>query len=49
MLIEIGEFLRDFWGAWLMALFLGILVWVLWPRNKDRLERHGRIPLDMDS
>lgn len=45
---EISEFLRSFWGLWLMALFLGIVAWAFWPKNKDRLERHGEMILRDD-
>ncbi|MFW6198865.1 MAG: cbb3-type cytochrome oxidase subunit 3 [Acidobacteriota bacterium] len=31
-----------------MILFVGIVAWVFWPRNRQRLERHGRIPLEDD-
>ncbi len=40
------EMLRTFWVVWFFALFVGIVVWVMWPSRKSRLERHGRIPLD---
>jgi hypothetical protein len=26
--------------------FTALVVWVILPRNRDRLEDHGRIPLD---
>lgn len=45
---EIVETLRSLWGLWLMVLFLGIVAWAFWPKNKDRLERHGAIPLRDD-
>ena len=44
----IYEFIRSLWVIWLMALFIGIVVWVMWPRRKRRLESYGRIPLDDD-
>ncbi len=44
----IAEFFRSFWVVWLMAIFVGIVAWVVWPGRKDRLERHGRIPLEDD-
>ena len=43
---EFAEIMRSLWVVWLMLLFLGIVAWVIWPKNKDRLERQGRIPLD---
>jgi cytochrome c oxidase cbb3-type subunit 4 len=46
---DFGLWMRQFWVVWLMIIFLGIVVWVLWPRGKGKdLERHGRIPLDED-
>lgn len=44
----LAEFLRSFWVVWLMAIFLGIVVWVVWPGRKSKLEAHGRIPLEDD-
>lgn len=44
----IVEFLRSLWGLWLMMIFLGIVAWAFWPKNKDRLERYGDIPLRED-
>ena len=29
-----------------VLLFIGIVAWVFWPRNKARFERYGRIPLE---
>ena len=28
-----------------MTIFLVVLVWAYWPRNKERLESYGTIPL----
>ena len=44
-LVEISNFLRDYWGLWLMILFVGIVAWVFWPSNKKDLESHADIPL----
>jgi len=38
--------LRQVWVVVLGLLFLGIVFWVFRPRNKERLESKGRIPLD---
>ena len=40
--------LRSLWAVWFLILFVGIIAWAFWPRNKERLERQGRIPLDDD-
>jgi cytochrome c oxidase cbb3-type subunit IV len=42
------EALRSLWVVWLMALFIGIVAWVYWPRRKREMEDHGRIPLRDD-
>ena len=40
----IASFLRSFWTVWLMLLFVGVLVWALRPRNKDKFDEASRIP-----
>jgi cytochrome c oxidase cbb3-type subunit 4 len=42
------ETLRSLWVVWLMALFVGIVAWVYWPKRKGEMEEHGRIPLRDD-
>ena len=41
----IYEFLRSFWVLWLMAIFVGIVVWVMWPKRRKTMEEHAQIPL----
>ena len=37
------------WGlVYLLILFVGVLAYVFWPGRKEKLERHGRIPLEED-
>ena len=38
------------WGAWLMLLFIGIVVWALWPseRRKADMRRNALIPFRDD-
>lgn len=43
---EIYEWLRSFWVVWLMALFIGIVLWVYGPKRKKDMEKHSRIPLE---
>ena len=38
------EFARSLWVLWLMAIFLGIVAWVMWPRHGRKIEEHGKIP-----
>ncbi len=35
-LVELSELARAWWGAWLMVLFVGIVVWALWPSQKRK-------------
>jgi len=42
----IYQTLVPLWLVWLMVVFLCIVAWAFWPRNKTRLEGHGRIPLE---
>ena len=35
---------RSLWGLWLMAIFLGIIAWVLWPKHSRQIEEHRKIP-----
>ena len=37
------------WGlVYLMILFAGVLVYALWPKNKEKFDRAARMPLDED-
>lgn len=42
---ELSDFLRQFWGLWLMIFFLGIIVWAYRPKNKNRFAEDAMIPL----
>ena len=42
------ETLRSLWVVWLMALFIGIVAWVYWPKRKRKMEEHAQIPLKDD-
>ena len=43
-----AEHLRSLWAVWLMVLFVAIIGWAFWPRNKDRLNSYADIPLRDD-
>jgi cytochrome c oxidase cbb3-type subunit 4 len=49
-LTELSELARAWWGAWLMLMFIGIVVWALWPseRRKQDMRRNAMIPLRDD-
>jgi cytochrome c oxidase cbb3-type subunit 4 len=42
---ELSAFFRQFWGLWLMILFLGVIAWAYRPKNKDRFDDDAMIPL----
>ena len=45
----LAEWLNSVWVVWLMALFLGIVVWTMWPNRRRKLEdEYSRIPLRDD-
>ncbi len=31
-----------------MVIFVGIVVWVYWPKNRSKIEAYGQIPLKDD-
>jgi cytochrome c oxidase cbb3-type subunit 4 len=45
ILNELSAFFRQFWGLWLMILFLGVIVWAYRPKNRDRFDDDAMIPL----
>jgi cytochrome c oxidase cbb3-type subunit 4 len=45
---QLSDFFRQFWGLWLMLLFLGIVWWAYRPRNKDRFQDDAMIPFRDD-
>ena len=46
---EFLDFVRSLWVVWLMALFLGLVAWTLWPKRRHKLEEeYSRIPLRDD-
>ncbi len=36
------------WTVWIPLLFVGIVLWTLWPGKKREIEGHGSIPLTHD-
>jgi cbb3-type cytochrome oxidase subunit 3 len=42
------ELLNTFMVLWMMAMFIGIVVWVYLPKNKERLESYRQIPFTED-
>ena len=40
------ELASQFWGVWLMILFVGICIWALWPSRQAEMDRAARIPFE---
>jgi cytochrome c oxidase cbb3-type subunit 4 len=45
----VSQFAQQGGAIYFGALFVAVLIYALWPRNKSRFERAARIPLDEDS
>ena len=41
-------FVRSAWVVWMLILFVGIVVWVLRPSNRQRFRDASQIPLSED-
>ena len=44
----ISRFAQQGGALYFGLMFLGVLLYALWPRNKSRFDRAARIPLDED-
>jgi cytochrome c oxidase cbb3-type subunit 4 len=40
--------LRSLWTVWMMVMFLGVVVYALWPGNQRRFDEAASIPLRDD-
>ncbi|MBX3454425.1 cbb3-type cytochrome c oxidase subunit 3 [Ferrovibrio sp.] len=47
-LVEAYPWLRSLWTLWFFLLFVGIIVWVMWPGRRSAWDKLGRIPLQED-
>lgn len=45
---SIGATLHTFWTVWMVAIFVGIIVYAFWPGNRGHFETASRIPLQDD-
>ncbi len=43
---ELHAFLYPLWVVWMVALFVGIVAWAMWPNNREHFERCARIPFE---
>lgn len=47
-LASLKTFISSLWVVWMTVLFLGIITWVYWPRNRTRLNDAALIPFRDD-
>ena len=45
---DIYAAINSLWVVWLLVLFVGIVVWVYWPKRKRSMDDSARIPLRDD-
>jgi cytochrome c oxidase cbb3-type subunit IV len=45
---EAYGWILSLWQLWLVVMFVAIVAWAFWPKNKRRFEGHGEIPLRND-
>ena len=41
---ELGATLHSWWTVWLMFVFTGIVLYAMWPGNRDKFEHARSIP-----
>ncbi len=42
----VSELVTTWWTPIFVAIFLGIVVYALWPRNRDKFDAAARMPLE---
>ncbi len=49
-LTELSRIAAEYWVVWLMAVFIGIVVWTFWPSRKrsEQMRDHAQIPFRED-
>ena len=45
---EFYAWLKSLWVVWLIAIFVGIIVWAYWPKRKAEMDDHAKIPFRED-
>ncbi len=45
---ELYSLVQQLWLVWLAVLFLGIVLWVMWPGRREKWEAAARIPFEED-
>lgn len=40
--------LKSLWTLWFFLMFVGLMIWTMWPNRRATLEAQARIPLEDD-
>ncbi|MBI1209101.1 MAG: CcoQ/FixQ family Cbb3-type cytochrome c oxidase assembly chaperone [Azospirillum sp.] len=46
--LSLGTLLHSYWTVWMVVLFTALVVYALWPSNRDFYQEAGRIPFKDD-
>jgi cytochrome c oxidase cbb3-type subunit IV len=46
---SVAYFVKTYWWLQFMVLFAGVLLYALWPGNKEMFDKAARIPLEDDN
>ncbi|MEM8587419.1 MAG: cbb3-type cytochrome c oxidase subunit 3 [Pseudomonadota bacterium] len=47
-MVEFYQVIKQLWVVWLLLLFVGAIVWVYLPRNRNKMKDAASIPLKDD-
>jgi cbb3-type cytochrome oxidase subunit 3 len=45
-LLETYPWLRSLWTVWFVSLFVGLVIWTMWPSRRAVWVKRGEIPLN---
>jgi cbb3-type cytochrome oxidase subunit 3 len=44
-LLEHYPWLKSLWTVWFFVVFVGLIIWTMWPSRRDTWTARGEIPL----
>jgi cytochrome c oxidase cbb3-type subunit IV len=46
---SVAYFIKTYWWLQFMAVFAGVVLYAMWPGNKEMFDKAARIPLEDDN
>lgn len=46
---EIAYFVKTWWTLFFVVIFVVVLIYALWPGNKEKFDKAARMPLDEEN